>query len=89
MSRFFVSVTKTKREFVGNRYTTVARFKLKSQDGGPTLVYEGNAVGSEFIAKCERLKRQPITVDVSGLLPIAQEASKQSIVDIALDQVVV
>ena len=89
MSQFSVSVTKTKREFAGNGYTTIARFKLKPLEGGPTLVYEGNAMGGDFVDKCERLKRQPITVDVSEVPLHNEEDWKERIVRLALAQTIV
>ena len=87
MPRISVSVTKMTREFTGSGYTTLARFKLKPLEGGPILVYEGNATGSDFIAKCERLKRHPEIVDVPKLPSVLQDDWKQRIVRLVLDRV--
>jgi hypothetical protein len=89
MPQFSIRVTKTKREFAGNRFTTIARFLIKPPEGGPALVYEGNATGDEFMDKCERLKRQPTIIDVSGLDLEIQSAWKQKLVRLALAQMTV
>jgi hypothetical protein len=86
MPRISVSVTKTRREFAGSGYTTFARLKLKLLEGNAILVYEGNATGSDFVAKCERLKRQPAIVEVFELPSIIRDDWKQRIVRLALDQ---
>jgi hypothetical protein len=85
MPKINVSVSKTWQEFAGNKYTTFARFNLKPLDGGRIFVYEGNATGSDFRAKCERLKRQPTTVDVPKAVSVFQSDCMQSVVQLALD----
>lgn len=86
MSQFSVSVKETKREFAGNRFTTIALFKIKPLNGGPTLSYQGNATGDDFMNKCERLKRQPTIIDDSILPPGTQHDYEQRIVRLGLDQ---
>ncbi len=86
MPNIAVSVTKTWQEFAGNKFTTFARFKLKPLDGGRALVWEGNATGSDFSSKCERLKRQSTTVDIPEALSVFQSDRVQSVVQLALNQ---
>ena len=65
MSRFRIRVTKSNRIGfgAGGKRAVNVRFEIKPLGGGSILVYEGNASGSEFINRCERLKQIPVIVE--------------------------